>query len=43
MSYFVNRDGLPPRGAAGQHRHQREQQNYRCENCSGLLCHLISE
>jgi hypothetical protein len=40
---FVNRKGFPPCGAAGQHCHQREQYSYRCENWSGLLCHLISE
>src|ERR1700730_12412037 len=35
---FITRNGSPPRGAAGQHRHHGEEQNYCRESLSGLLC-----
>jgi hypothetical protein len=37
VRYFINRDRLPPRGAAGQQRHYGEEQSYGREGLSGLL------
>jgi hypothetical protein len=35
--YFINRDRLLERGAAGQQRHYGEDQSYGRKNLSGLL------
>src|SRR5258706_3256735 len=38
VRYFIHRDRLAPRRAAGEQRHHCQEQNYRCGNVSGMLC-----
>ena len=42
VRYFINRDRLLPRGAAGQQRHCGEEQRRGYEGLSGLLCRHFS-